>query len=321
MLRFEELHLHRMAGPTCSLWIARSALAAFVMTHGSHASTCLIEVLDEGAELADVAALVDGVAERLVAGDHRVAAVPGGGGLGVQPEHVAGPLGNGLERAFAGIVVVGAGVAEDDHGGAPAYLLAPEIPEGGQRVAVVRPAVQPHAAARGVDVPRRLDHVGGLLQHVGHLVHASTNTKLRTRENCDRSANASCRVKAAKVDTEPEMSASTNSSGLAGCGLRKAGRTGTPPVLSDRRTVRLKSSAPRRLWRRLAASRPASLRVSGSSTARMSAIWSREEVRKSTSSGSGRRRVRATAAAPRSSTRRCRTCASTIWRNLSSWAS
>ena len=45
----------------------------------------LVEVLDEGAELADVAALVDGVAERLVAADHRVAAVPRGDGLGVQP--------------------------------------------------------------------------------------------------------------------------------------------------------------------------------------------------------------------------------------------
>src|SRR6266849_329270 len=83
----------------------------------------------------------------------------------------------------------------------------------------------------------------------------STNTKLRTRENCDRIAYMSCRVKAANVATEPEMSASTNSSGLDGCGLRNAGRTGTPPVLSERRTVRLKSSAPRRLWRRLAASR------------------------------------------------------------------
>ena len=42
----------------------------------------LVEVFDEGAELADVAALVNGVAERLVAGDDRVAAVPGGVGSG-----------------------------------------------------------------------------------------------------------------------------------------------------------------------------------------------------------------------------------------------
>src|SRR5690348_2641207 len=108
---------------------------------GLTAVMALIEVLDEGAELADVAALVDRVAERLVPGDHRIAAVPRRGRFGVQPEHVAGALGDGLERAFAGVVVVGAGVAEDDHGGAPAYLLAPDVPEGGQGMAVVRPAV------------------------------------------------------------------------------------------------------------------------------------------------------------------------------------
>ncbi len=47
----------------------------------------------------------------------------------------------------------------------------------------------------------------------------STNTKVRTLANCERSANTSCSVKAAKVETEPEMSASTNSSGLDGRGL------------------------------------------------------------------------------------------------------
>ena len=154
-------------------------------------------------------------------------------GLGFSPEHVAGSLGDGLERALAGVVVVGAGVTQEEDGGAPAYLLAPEIPEGGQRVAVVRPAVQPHPAARGVDVPGRSTTSGACCSTSVTSSTPSTNTKLRTRENCDRSANASCKVNAAKVDTEPEMSASTNSSGLAGCGLRKAGRTGTPPVLSD----------------------------------------------------------------------------------------
>ena len=51
----------------------------------------------------------------------------------------------------------------------------------------------------------------------------STNTKLRTLENCERSANMSCSVNAANVETEPEMSASTNSSGLDGRGLRYIG--------------------------------------------------------------------------------------------------
>src|SRR4029077_5777907 len=59
-----------------------------------HAVMALIKVLDEGAELADVAALVDRVAERLVPGDHRIAAVPRRGRFGVQPEHVAGALGD-----------------------------------------------------------------------------------------------------------------------------------------------------------------------------------------------------------------------------------
>src|SRR5689334_20006817 len=109
-------------------WSRRSRPRATRCPPGEGAG--LVEVFDEGAELADVAAFADGVAERLVAGDHRVAAVPGGGGLGVQPEHVAGPLGDGLERALTGVVVVGAGVAEDDHGGAPAHLFTPDIPEG-----------------------------------------------------------------------------------------------------------------------------------------------------------------------------------------------
>ena len=69
----------------------------------------LVELLDEGAELADVAAFVDGVAEGLVPGYHRVAAVPGAGGFGVQPEQVAGPLAD-LSPVILSIAVVHAEV-------------------------------------------------------------------------------------------------------------------------------------------------------------------------------------------------------------------
>ena len=86
--------------------------------------------------------------------------------------------------------------------------------------------------------------------------------------------------------------------------------------------VRRKSSGPRRrrrgAWR--TAGWPACARADRPRL-RMAMIWSRDEVRKSASSGSGWRRVLATAAAPRSSTRRLRTSASTAWRNRASCAS
>ena len=43
-------------------------------------------------------------------------------------------------------------------------------------------------------------------------------TKLRTLENCELMAWTRCRVKRAKLATEPEMSAITKISGLAGRG-------------------------------------------------------------------------------------------------------
>src|SRR5271156_1472878 len=112
------------------------------------------------------------VAERLVAGYHRVAAVPGGPGFGIQPEQVSGSLPDGLQDALGGVVVVGAGIAEHDDGGAPAHLLAPALPERLQRVAVIRPAVQPYAAAHGVEMPGGIDDVRRPLQDIGYLVDA-----------------------------------------------------------------------------------------------------------------------------------------------------
>src|ERR1019366_7273408 len=46
----------------------------------------------------------------------------------------------------------------------------------------------------------------------------SMNTKLRTLENCELIACTRCSVNRAKEATEPEMSAMTKISGLAGCG-------------------------------------------------------------------------------------------------------
>ena len=70
-------------------------------------------------------------------------------------------------------------------------------------------------------------------------------------------------MKRAKAATDPEMSATTKISGLAGRGYRKRGSRGTPPVERLWRTVERKSSGPLRPWRRLRARRTASLRVSG----------------------------------------------------------
>lgn len=67
------------------------------------------------------------------------------------------------------------------------------------------------------------------------------NANVRTFENCSRSAWVSINVKCANDDTDPLTSQSTTSSGLCG---RCLVTSGTPPVASDARTVRRKSSRP-----------------------------------------------------------------------------
>ena len=67
----------------------------------------------------------------------------------------------------------------------------------------------------------------------------------------------------ANAATDPEMSAITKISGFDGRGYLNFGSAGTPPYESEWRTVLRKSSGPLRPWRRLRASRTASLRVSG----------------------------------------------------------
>src|SRR3954465_10552663 len=93
----------------------------------------------------------------------------------------------------------------------------------------------------------------------------SMNTKARTFENWFDMAYPRGRVNRAKAATEPEMSATTISSGFDGRGYLNFGSTGTPPVDSECRMVLRKSSGPLRPWRRLRARRAASLRGSGDS--------------------------------------------------------
>ena len=57
----------------------------------------------------------------------------------------------------------------------------------------------------------------------------SMNTNDRTFENWPWIAYTSISVKRAKAATEPEMSATTISSGLAGRGYLNFGSAGTPP--------------------------------------------------------------------------------------------
>ena len=68
------------------------------------------QVLDEAFELAEVADFEDAVAVDAVLGDDGVAGVPVGAGLGVEPEHFAGPVLDLLEDPGLGGVVVVAGV-------------------------------------------------------------------------------------------------------------------------------------------------------------------------------------------------------------------
>src|SRR6185437_5445063 len=73
--------------------------------------------LDEILELIGAPALERG-AVLGVGGDHRVAVVPVELGLGVQPERAPRLGGDRREHVVARRPAVGAGVAEDDHGGA-----------------------------------------------------------------------------------------------------------------------------------------------------------------------------------------------------------
>src|SRR5215208_5069245 len=69
----------------------------------------------------------------------------------------------------------------------------------------------------------------------------SMNTHERTLENWLAIAYTNCSVKRAKLATEPEMSATTMTSGFEGCGFLNLGSAGTPPYDNDSRIVLRKS--------------------------------------------------------------------------------
>ncbi|SLH05987.1 Uncharacterised protein [Mycobacteroides abscessus subsp. abscessus] len=112
----------------------------------------------------------------------------------------------------------------------------------------------------------------------------STKAKIRTRENCSRSALTSSRVKLLNPATEPETSHSSTSSGRPGRGLRFTRSIGTPPVDMDLRNVFRRSISPRRCFLRRAANREASTRARRWVPRRSSASSRSEARRKSTSS-------------------------------------
>src|SRR3954447_24308301 len=91
----------------------------------------------------------------------------------------------------------------------------------------------------------------------------SMNTHDRTFENWLAIAYTNISVKRAKLATDPEMSATTITSGFDGWGLRNFGSAGTPPYDNEARTVLRKSRWPRLRRRRRCARRAASARVSG----------------------------------------------------------
>ena len=86
------------------------------------------QLLDEGLELAQVAALVDAVGVGAVLADDRVAGVPVRARLGVEPVDVAGLVAHLLHHPGLRGVVVVAGVAEQQDGRLRPDVLAPLAP-------------------------------------------------------------------------------------------------------------------------------------------------------------------------------------------------
>src|SRR5216683_4724816 len=107
------------------------------------------QVLYEALELLEVAALEGAVAEGGVLRDDRVARVPVGAGLGVEPVHVAGAGAQLLDHPRLRGVVVVAGVAQQQHGALGPDIAAPALPESLEGVPVVRVAVDPDDVGLG----------------------------------------------------------------------------------------------------------------------------------------------------------------------------
>src|SRR3954466_16175608 len=115
-------------------WGRWSRQLVFIVTSIGHpAARALVgdrprQRLDEVLELAGRPAL-EGLAPRLVGGDHRIAVVPVQPRLGVEPERPPGLLGDRGEDVGARGAPVRARVAEHDHGRARMKIVLDEPPE------------------------------------------------------------------------------------------------------------------------------------------------------------------------------------------------
>ena len=98
-----------------------------------------------------------------------------------------------------------------------------------ERVAVVGVAVDPDHVGLGVDPLHGVADVGRASKKRVTSSIPSMNTNDRTFENWLAIAYTNCRVKRAKLATDPEMSATTMISGFDGWGWRNLGSAGTPP--------------------------------------------------------------------------------------------
>src|SRR3954452_18732104 len=124
--------------------------------------------LDELLELAGRPAL-EGLAPRLVGGDHRVAVVPVQARLGVEPERAAGLLGDQSEQVRARVAAVGARVAEHDHGGTRVQVVLDELLELAPHAPVVGVARDVRDAGVAADGLADCLEVALLLEDVGDL--------------------------------------------------------------------------------------------------------------------------------------------------------
>src|SRR3954471_24928474 len=155
-------------------WGRWSRQLVFIVTSIGHpAARALVgdrprQRLDEVLELAGRPAL-EGLAPRLVGGDHRVAVVPVQARLGVEPERAARLLGDQSEQVRARVPAVGARVAEHDHGGTRVQVVLDELLELAPHAPVVGVARDVRDAGVAADgLADRLE-VALLLEDVGDL--------------------------------------------------------------------------------------------------------------------------------------------------------
>src|SRR5262245_10303071 len=128
------------------------------------------ELVDDLHELAHRAALLHDVAGRRVERHHAVANAPAPLALRVEPDDALDALADLPDGPRLGVVVVVAGVPEDQHGGLPVERVDLRAAEAAERVAEVRPAVIVDRRALERPVDGAVDGIGGKrLRHLGDL--------------------------------------------------------------------------------------------------------------------------------------------------------